>query len=131
MARTRNQGSKWISETKRAAIYQMDGMRCAFCNCAVARQINGRNAPTTATLDHVVACESLDRPDNRATNLVTACMSCNSAKSDLSLKAFAAYLNARGVDTKGLTVRIAKLAASHSVLEGRGAVTAYMTTVAA
>ena len=83
MARRRNQGSKWIRRSTRLAIYHRDNDRCVYCGAAA-----------DLTLDHVIACELTDKPDNSPTNLVTACLACNSAKRHLTLRGWTAYLRA-------------------------------------
>jgi 5-methylcytosine-specific restriction endonuclease McrA len=96
MARTRNQGSKWIRPDRRLAIYLRDDCACAYC---------GRDATMGAvlTLDHIIACELLDRPDNSSTNLITACRSCNSSKQDITMRAWYKVLRANGRDTKAIS----------------------------
>ena len=93
MPRKRNQGSKWITKTKRWAIYFRDNCSCVYC---------GRSLKDGAilTLDHIVPCEALPVPDNKHTNLVTACLSCNSSKNDKSLNDYFDYLRAVGVPEK-------------------------------
>ena len=85
MARARKvgQGSKWCRPSTRQALYHRDGFRCVCC---------GANAEDGAvlTLDHIVACEN--GGTNDPTNLVTMCLSCNSAKRDLSQRGWARYL---------------------------------------
>jgi 5-methylcytosine-specific restriction endonuclease McrA len=97
MARTRNQGSKWIRPAKRVAIYLRDGMACAYCGLHL-------EAGIVLTLDHVVPCEL--GGSNEASNLITACLSCNSSKQDRPLGAFLATLLDRGVDVAHLGERI-------------------------
>jgi 5-methylcytosine-specific restriction endonuclease McrA len=94
--RKAGQGSNWIRRAKRLAIYARDDHRCVYC---------GRDLSTeVATLDHVRPCEL--GGDNEATNLVTACLSCNSAKRDLPLAEFLATLADRGVDTQTVAAAI-------------------------
>ena len=88
MARTRNQGSKWIRRNKRLAIYRRDDHRCVYCDADLACEV--------ATLDHVVPCEL--GGTNHESNLVTACLSCNSSKSALPLSKFMQTLADKGVD---------------------------------
>ena len=96
MARTRNQGSKWIRPDRRLAIYLRDDCRCAYC---------GRDAAMGAvlTLDHIVACELTERPDNSATNLITACRSCNSSKRDMGMRSWYRVLRSNGRNTKSIS----------------------------
>lgn len=99
MGRIANQGSKWIRRDKRLAIYLRDDCSCAYC---------GRDASMGAvlTLDHVVAGGS-----NGEANLVTCCRSCNSAKNDISTRAWFLVLRARGFDTTKMGRRIRRLTA--------------------
>lgn len=92
MARKRNQGSKWIRPHKRTALYTRDRWTCVYC----AGDVTPGNAEGKyATLDHVVACEN--GGTNQASNLVTACHTCNSRKLDKSMRSFFKYLrNKRG-----------------------------------
>jgi 5-methylcytosine-specific restriction endonuclease McrA len=92
MARRRNQGSKWIRKTTRLAIYHRDGHRCVYCG---ATDADGARL----TLDHIVACELTETPDNSPANLVTCCLACNSAKQHLTLRGWLRYLR----DVKGWT----------------------------
>ncbi len=58
-------------------------------------------------MDHLVASDL--GGTNRPENLVSSCISCNSAKSDLSIRAFFARLRLRGVDTSAVGRRIRRL----------------------
>lgn len=95
--RKAGQGSKWIRVERRRGIYVRDGHTCQYCGRDVA---DG----AVLTLDHVVPCEL--GGTNANDNLVTACNSCNSAKQDLTLREFAAYLRDKGVDVDGLAKRV-------------------------
>jgi 5-methylcytosine-specific restriction endonuclease McrA len=53
-----------------------------------------------ATLDHIVPVEL--GGTNDPSNLVTACLSCNSAKQDRTTSEFVAHLTARGVNAEGV-----------------------------
>lgn len=79
-------GSKWIRPAKRRRIYERDGRACVWCGAS------GR-----LSLDH---CRPHSRGgDNRPGNLVTACLSCNSARCNRTLAAFARYVAARTGET--------------------------------
>jgi len=93
MSRKRNQGSKWITKSKRWAIYFRDNCECVYCGRSL-------NDGAILTLDHIVPCEALPKPDNRHTNLVTACLSCNSSKNDKTLEEYFSYLRALGASDK-------------------------------
>ena len=88
-------GSKWIRPEKRLAIYIRDSFACAYCGTDLR---NSR--PAEVTLDHLTP-RSLGGT-NDATNLVTACRTCNSSRGNRSLESFA---------PGGSLVRIAKLIA--------------------
>lgn len=106
--RKAGQGSNWIRRTRRTALYRRDSYACVYC---------GRSAidGMVLTLDHVLPCEL--GGDNANGNLVTACLSCNSAKQDLTLREFAAYLADTGLDPRG-TVRRVRNALRRKVTKG-------------
>ena len=95
--RKAGQGSKWIRPSTRQAIYHRDGFCCAYCGAPAE---HGH----ALTLDHVHACEL--GGTNDPSNLVTACLSCNSAKRDLSMRDWFALLRDKGVDTTKLSAKI-------------------------
>lgn len=76
-----------LTESKRLAIYMRDQFLCAYCNQAV----NAANA----TIDHIVARQH--GGDNDDHNLVTACLSCNSAKQDKALDEFCTQETITGI----------------------------------
>ena len=90
------QGSNWIRRNKRLAIYARDDHRCVYCGKDLACE--------TATLDHVTPCEL--GGDNNETNLVTACIHCNSAKRDLPLRDFLTTLADLGTNPSDVSRRI-------------------------
>jgi len=92
-----SQGSKWIRPAKRLAIYARDGHACLFCGC-------GAEETPYLTLDHVLACEL--GGSNKASNLVTCCLSCNSSKRDLTIRQWFVVLRDRGIDTTGMSDKI-------------------------
>ena len=98
--RKAGQGSKWIRKDKRLAIYLRDDCTCTYCGRAVLPQAD-------ATLDHVLACEL--GGTNHESNLVTACLSCNSAKGAMPMKRWIAHLKTNNVDTDAIPARIRKL----------------------
>ncbi len=73
-------GSKWIRREKRLAIYIRDGMACAYCGATV-------EDGAQLTLDHVKP-RSADGSHHES-NLITACMKCNSSRGDRSVAGFA------------------------------------------
>jgi hypothetical protein len=92
-------GSKWVRRYTRVAIYLRDGYACVYCGKGEDEDL--------LTLDHRVP--AVLGGDNRPSNLVTACLTCNSAKADLSVRAFLAQLRERGVDTTKVAPRIRRL----------------------
>ena len=72
----------WIRQEKRQAIYSRDGFTCAYCGADLSER------GEELTLDHVTA--RANGGHNDATNLVTACRSCNSSKQDMGLRRFIA-----------------------------------------
>lgn len=92
------QGMNWIRQAKRLAIYHRDGFACVYC-------ATGSEYGTGLSLDHVLAYEL--GGTNDATNLVTACGNCNSAKASRTIRGWLIYLReSRKVSTAGLACRI-------------------------
>lgn len=94
------QGMNWISQVSRLAIYLRDGLACVYCQASV-------EGGARLTLDHL-------RPriaggTNEARNLVTACVSCNSARCDRAwgpfVTAVADYLGRDRADIAGHLMR--------------------------
>lgn len=75
-------GGSWITSHKRLAINLRDSMICIYC----LTDLHGSD-PRDITLDHLVC--RVDGGTNEATNLVTACRSCNSSRGDKPLSRFA------------------------------------------
>lgn len=81
-------GGSWIRSEKRLAIYIRDGFTCAYCG----RDL--RNAsPRDVTLDHLLPRSA--GGTNEATNLITACLHCNSQRGN---KAYADYAPGGALD---------------------------------
>jgi hypothetical protein len=74
------QGMNWISPKKRLAIYLRDGLACVYCGSTVEDGVR-------LTLDHLRAHKH--GGSNKETNLVTCCLTCNSARGKRSWKKFA------------------------------------------
>jgi hypothetical protein len=89
-------GSKWIRPEKRLAIYARDGFACCYCG-----------SEDQLSLDHLQPRELGGSHDE--TNLICACVSCNSSRRDLPLRAWLAALRDQGIDTSGLAARIRRL----------------------
>lgn len=110
------QGMNWITPKKRLAIYLRDGLACCYCG-------QGIESGVRLTLDHLVPHSETANPDNRAENLITACVSCNSARGNRSLAQFCAsvagYLN-HGVTGKNILSQIrAQVARPLNLAEAR------------
>jgi 5-methylcytosine-specific restriction endonuclease McrA len=101
MARKRNQGMNWIRLSTRLAIYHRDGFACVYCG------EGSEEAGRGMTLDHVVACEL--GGSNEPSNLVTACLSCNSSKQDATTREWFQSLRDRGIDSTKIGARIRRL----------------------
>ena len=72
--------SNWITREKRLAIYIRDGFACAYCGASLKCA-----EPNLVTLDHLVPrnpAVAHGGGGNEATNLITACKSCNSSRQD-------------------------------------------------
>ena len=119
-ARKAGQGSKWCRPSTRLALYHRDGFACVYCGVRADR------SSAKLTLDHVTPCEL--GGTNAPGNLVTACLSCNSAKGAKTARAWLAYLRAKGIDTDGMARRVRahcarpldRAAAGRALLQNRG-----------
>ena len=87
-------GSKWIRPSTRWAIYYRDDFRCLYCE---------RVGPVL-TLDHLRSVQ--EGGDHSPANLVTCCLSCNSAKQSGSTRAWYRKLRSHGLNTKHIRDRI-------------------------
>ncbi len=68
-------GSKWIRKDKRLAIHLRDDFQCLYCGRGL------KNAkPGEMHLDHLLPRSA--GGGNEATNLITACASCNCSRQD-------------------------------------------------
>lgn len=70
----------WIRSEKRIAIYERDGWACAYCGRGPRQQTPLRLTGVVLSLDHLVP--QSQGGSNHETNLVTACISCNSSRQD-------------------------------------------------
>ena len=86
-------GSKWLRPEKRLAIYARDGFACLYCG-----------SEERLTLDHLLAREL--GGTNDASNLVTACLTCNSSKQHATMREWFVILRRRGIDTKRMARNI-------------------------
>lgn len=89
-------GGKWITKKRRAAIYDRDNLRCAYCGKYV--HVDDRS------IDHLQPQEL--GGSNASRNLVLCCLPCNSAKGKKSIRSFFFYLRNMGVNTKIIANRI-------------------------
>jgi 5-methylcytosine-specific restriction endonuclease McrA len=87
-------GMNWIRQEKRFALYMRDDFACAYCGDAAA------DDGVKLTLDHLKPRSK--GGSNAAENLVTCCLSCNSARGNRTIKAFAkavaAYVDTDAAD---------------------------------
>jgi ferredoxin len=75
-------GGKWLTPTRRLAIYLRDDFRCVWClMCLTACH------PKDVTLDHVVPREQ--GGTHHSSNLVTSCKACNTARGALGISSYA------------------------------------------
>jgi len=96
-------GSKWIRPERRLAIYARDGFACLFCGTT-------SDEGASLSLDHVLPRELGGSHDS--SNLVTACVSCNSAKQDSTMRTWFASLRDRGIDTARMSAKIKRACAA-------------------
>ncbi len=78
MTRKRRNGSKWITVKRRYQIYNRDGHQCFYCPA------HKHDFGVKLSLDHIDS-DLIEKKgkmvrDNRSSNLVTCCISCNSKK---------------------------------------------------
>jgi len=86
----------WIRQSTRLALYLRDGCACAYCG-------DGVEDGAILTLDHLTPFSK--NGSNDASNLVTCCSRCNSARGNRSVRSFcravAEYLD-HGIDAKDI-----------------------------
>jgi len=85
-------GMNWIRQEKRLAIYMRDHFACCYCGAGI------ECGEVTLSLDHVE-----HKGGNEASNLVTACLDCNSLKDRNKLLKFVRELT---VDDERKTARV-------------------------
>lgn len=101
--------SSWIRKDKRLAIYLRDEFTCAYCG----RDLHGA-CPRQVTLDHL-QCRH-DKGGNDASNLVTACLSCNSSR---KRKAWREYATGGAIERiEGLIRRPLNLELARAIIAG-------------
>ena len=93
-------GMNWITPKKRLAIYLRDGLACCYCGASI-------ESGAALSLDHLLPHSH--GGSNEATNLVTCCKRCNSARSNRDYREFvatvAAYLN-HGVQAEAIIAHL-------------------------
>jgi hypothetical protein len=110
---------RWIRAEKRLAIYIRDNFACLYCGRSL------KDAPAAeVTLDHLVARS--EGGSNEATNLVTACRSCNSSRAAKAWRDFApggAHARIEAASAAPLNIALARavIAGEASPLEDGGA----------
>ena len=119
VAPPRYRSSDWCWRPTRLAIYHRDGFCCAYCGqkLTTGKGTRGRVRPgREATLDHVIP---VDRGGtNAATNLVTACLTCNAQKGHQTGAAFIDGM-LYAADRKAATARVARTELALDRAEGR------------
>jgi len=84
----RNSGADWIWRPRRFAIYERDAWTCLVCGESRAMRIaNG------LSLDHVMPRSA--GGSNEASNLITVCIPCNSARCDLPVVDYGSAIRQR------------------------------------
>ena len=73
------QGSKWIAQSTRLAIYLRDGLACVYCGASL-------ESGASLSLDHLRPCVA--GGSNEVTNLVTCCKHCNDSRQDRPVRTF-------------------------------------------
>lgn len=76
-------GHHWIRDEKRHKIYSRDNYRCVWCGIDLSTPAD----PHDRTLDHIIPRE--EGGGNNASNLVTACLDCNTQRGSTSAVGFA------------------------------------------
>ena len=94
-------GMNWIRQDKRLAIYLRDGLSCCYCGASVEQGAQ-------LSLDHVKPHSK--GGSNKATNLVTCCTRCNSARQDRPVAEFArGVANYLGVDAAEIVAHVRRV----------------------
>ena len=117
----RTHGMNWLPKARRLAIYLRDGLACAYCGASVEDHAR-------LSLDHLKPYSK--GGSNETRNLVTACLSCNSGRSNHSVRGFcrvvAADMNtgttAAAIErhVRNTAARMIDLPAAKALIERRG-----------
>lgn len=95
-----NKGMDWLRLPKRMAIYYRDAFDCVWCRGVFPIDTRGYGL----TLDHLDPSKG-----HEASNLVTCCNSCNSARKELTQAEWCKRLKERGYNVEGIRKRIRRL----------------------
>ena len=95
-----NKGMDWVRLPKRMALYYRDSFDCVWCRGVFPLNHYGYGL----SLDHLDPAKG-----HVSTNLVTCCISCNSARKDLSLDQWYKCLAEHGYSTRRLKERVKRL----------------------
>ena len=100
--RLNGKGSGWLPRWRRLAIYIRDSFTCAYCGKNLSKA-----HPREVSLDHL-KCQA-NGGSHHETNLVTACLSCNSRRQHMPWSAFI-YLNTPDIEmARFLATRIRRI----------------------
>jgi 5-methylcytosine-specific restriction endonuclease McrA len=83
----------WLRAEKRVALYERDGWQCVYCGRGPRTQQPLRLTGVVLSLDHLIP--QSQNGSNHETNLVTACISCNSSRQD---KAWTEYATGGAIE---------------------------------
>jgi 5-methylcytosine-specific restriction endonuclease McrA len=103
-------GSSWIRKNKRLALNLRDGFKCAYCGKDLKD-----SSPRDVTLDHLLprSCGG----SNEATNLITACLRCNSQRGN---RPYADYATGGAIDRiEQLRYSPLNMVLANAILAGR------------
>ncbi len=120
----RNQGMNWIRQEKRLAIYMRDGLACVYC-------LEGLEDGVKLTLDHLKLYSR--GGSNNESNLVTACLTCNSSRGTKTVKAYCNLFEDGGLverDVRNAAKRILNMKAAREMIARRGSVKLALEAVA-
>lgn len=85
--RLNGKGSGWIPRWRRMAIYLRDGFTCGYCGRNLAKA-----SPREVTLDHLKP--QCDGGSHHESNLITACLSCNSRRQNMAWNVYILFNHA-------------------------------------
>ncbi len=103
-------GSKWITKTRRLAVYMRDGFACQRCNRDLRKA-----SPAEVQLDHLIP-RSKGGSDHEC-NLVMICRSCNSSRGAKGWTKF--YTTEQVAHIKNLTRRKLNMKLASAIIHGK------------